>query len=125
MAPGGPSIRDFVANSCSSRSTLSHKNREMAEALKGKIESSERERKELAEHPQSRPRRAKKSFIAQPQTPRLPLHLGDRNERAEGARCSSWKATRRPVVTATRDVTDKAVFALKGKPLNTFAFRRK
>jgi topoisomerase-4 subunit B len=56
------------------------------------------------------------------------VHLGDtKDERAEESTlCSSSRAIRAAgSLTATRDVQTQAVFALKGKPLNTYGLTKK
>jgi len=127
MAPGGPSIREFVGKFMQqSLDGYLHKNRETAETLKGKIEESERERKELAGIRSLARDRAKKASLHNRKLRDCRLHLGDRNERAEESTIFIVEGdSAAGSLTATRDVQTQAVFALKGKPLNTFGLSKK
>jgi len=127
IAPGGPSIRDFVGKFMQqSLDVYLHKNREMAEALKAKIESNEHERKELAGIRNIARERAKKASLHNRKLRDCRLHLGDRNERGEESTLFIVEGdSAAGSLTATRDVQTQAVFALKGKPLNTFGLSKK
>lgn len=127
LAPGGPSIREFIGKFMQqSLDVYLHKNRETAEALKGKIEESERERKELAGIRNLARERAKKASLHNRKLRDCRLHLGDRNERAEESTLFIVEGdSAAGSLTATRDVQTQAVFALKGKPLNTFGLSKK
>ncbi|MEO6001651.1 MAG: DNA topoisomerase IV subunit B [Opitutus sp.] len=127
IAPGGPSIRDFVGKFMQqSLDVYLHKNREMADALKSKIEVNEHERKELAGIRNIARERAKKASLHNRKLRDCRLHLGDRNERGEESTLFIVEGdSAAGSLTATRDVQTQAVFALKGKPLNTFGLSKK
>jgi topoisomerase-4 subunit B len=127
IAPGGPSIREFVGKFMQqSLDVYLHKNREMADALRRKIESNEHERKELAGIRNIARERAKKASLHNKKLRDCRLHLGDRNERAEESTLFIVEGdSAAGSLTATRDVQTQAVFALKGKPLNTFGLSKK
>jgi topoisomerase-4 subunit B len=127
MAPGGTSIREFVGMFIQqSLDVYLHKNRETAEALRRKIEDSELERKELAGIRGLARERAKKASLHNRKLRDCRLHLGDRNERAEESTIFIVEGdSAAGSLTATRDVQTQAVFALKGKPLNTFGLSKK
>ncbi|WP_044891447.1 DNA topoisomerase IV subunit B [Opitutus terrae] len=127
IAPGGPSIRDFIGKFVQqSLDGYLHKNRETADALRNKIEESERERKELAGIRSLARERAKKASLHNRKLRDCRLHLGDRNERAEESTLFIVEGdSAAGSLTATRDVQTQAVFALKGKPLNTFGLSKK
>ena len=127
MAPGGTSIKEFVGNFMQqSLDTFLHKNKETAEALKSKIEENERERKELAGIRSLARERAKKASLHNRKLRDCRLHLGDRHERAEESTLFIVEGdSAAGSLTATRDVQTQAVFALKGKPLNTFGLSKK
>jgi topoisomerase-4 subunit B len=127
MSPGGPSIREFVGKFMQqSLDVYLHKNREMADTLKRKIEESERERKELAGIRSLARERAKKASLHNRKLRDCRLHLGDRNERAEESTLFIVEGdSAAGSLTATRDVQTQAVFALKGKPLNTYGLSKK
>lgn len=127
MAPGGPSIREYVGKFVQqSLDVYLHKNRETADAIKRKIEESERERKELAGIRSLARERAKKASLHNRKLRDCRLHLGDRNERAEESTLFIVEGdSAAGSLTATRDVQTQAVFALKGKPLNTYGLSKK
>lgn len=127
MAPGGTSIREFVGKFIQqSLDVYLHKNRETADALKSKIEESERERKELAGIRSLARERAKKASLHNRKLRDCRLHLGDRNERAEESTLFIVEGdSAAGSLTACRDVQTQAVFALKGKPLNTYGLSKK
>lgn len=127
IAPGGPSIKEFVGKFMQqSLDVYLHKNREMADALRRKIESNEHERKELAGIRNIARERAKKASLHNRKLRDCRLHLGDRNERGEESTLFIVEGdSAAGSLTATRDVQTQAVFALKGKPLNTFGLSKK
>jgi len=127
MAPGGTSIKEFVGKFMQqSLDVYLHKNKEDAETLKNKIEENERERKELAGIRSLARERAKKASLHNRKLRDCRLHLGDRNERAEESTLFIVEGdSAAGSLTATRDVQTQAVFALKGKPLNTYGLSKK
>ena len=118
MAPGGPGIREFVGKFMQqSLDVYLHKNREMAEALKRKIEESERERKELAGIRNLARERAKKASLHNRKLRDCRVHLGERSERAEESTLFIVEGdSAAGSLTATRDVQTQAVFALTQMP---------
>src|SRR3954468_11315073 len=127
MSPGGPSIKEFVGKFMQqSLDQYLHKNKETAETIKRKIEESEHERKELAGIRNLARERAKKASLHNRKLRDCRLHLGDRNERAEESTLFIVEGdSAAGSLTATRDVQTQAVFALKGKPLNTYGLSKK
>ncbi len=127
MSPGGPGIREFIGKFMQqSLDVYLHKNRETAEAIKRKVEESERERKELAGIRNLARERAKKASLHNRKLRDCRIHLGDRSERAEDSTLFIVEGdSAAGSLTATRDVQTQAVFALKGKPLNTYGLSKK
>ncbi|HVU17053.1 MAG TPA: DNA topoisomerase IV subunit B [Candidatus Didemnitutus sp.] len=127
VGPKGPSLKEFVGNFMQqSLDTWLHKNRETAEVIKNRIEESERERKELAGIRSLARERAKKASLHNRKLRDCRLHLGDRNPRAEESTLFIVEGdSAAGSLTATRDVQTQAVFALKGKPLNTYGLSKK
>jgi len=127
VGPKGPSIKEFVGKFLQqSLDTYLHKHREMAEILKKKIEENEHERKELAGIRNIARERAKKASLHNRKLRDCRLHLGDRNPRAEESTLFIVEGdSAAGSLTATRDVQTQAVFALKGKPLNTYGLTKK
>ncbi|HVT74771.1 MAG TPA: toprim domain-containing protein, partial [Lacunisphaera sp.] len=127
VGPKGPSIKDFVGTFLQQAlDVYLHKNREVAETIKRKIEENEHERKELAGIRNIARERAKKASLHNRKLRDCRLHLGDRNERAEESTLFIVEGdSAAGSLTATRDVQTQAVFALKGKPLNTYGLSKK
>jgi topoisomerase-4 subunit B len=127
VGPNGPSLKDFVGKHMQQLlDTYLHKNRETAEIIRRKIEENEHERKELAGIRNIARERAKKASLHNRKLRDCRLHLGDKNERAEDSTLFIVEGdSAAGSLTATRDVQTQAVFALKGKPLNTFGLSKK
>ncbi len=127
LGPKGPSLKEFIGKFMQqSLDTWLHKNREAAETIKRKIEENEHERKELAGIRNIARERAKKASLHNRKLRDCRLHLGDRNERAEESTLFIVEGdSAAGSLTATRDVQTQAVFALKGKPLNTYGLTKK
>ena len=127
IGPAGPSIKEFVGKFMQqSLDTYLHKNRETAEIIKRKIEENEHERKELAGIRSLARERAKKASLHNRKLRDCRLHLGDRNPRGEESTLFIVEGdSAAGSLTATRDVQTQAVFALKGKPLNTYGLSKK
>ncbi len=127
VGPNGPTLKEFVGKFMQqSLDVYLHKNRETAERIKSKIEENERERKELAGIRNLARERAKKASLHNKKLRDCRLHLGDRNERAEESTLFIVEGdSAAGSLTATRDVQTQAVFALKGKPLNTYGLSKK
>ncbi|HWB58784.1 MAG TPA: DNA topoisomerase IV subunit B [Chthoniobacteraceae bacterium] len=127
MGPKGPTLKEFVGKFVQQAlDTYLHKNRETAEVIRRKIEESERERKELAGIRNIARERAKKASLHNRKLRDCRLHLGDKNARAEESAIFIVEGdSAAGSLTATRDVQTQAVFALKGKPLNTYGLTKK
>ena len=127
VGPKGPTLKEFVGKFVQqSLDTYLHKNRETAEIIKAKIEENEHERKELAGIRNIARERAKKASLHNRKLRDCRLHLGDRNPRAEESTLFIVEGdSAAGSLTATRDVQTQAVFALKGKPLNTYGLTKK
>ena len=127
LGPGGPPIRQFLGTFVQQQlDAYLHRNRETAEALKRKLEENERERKELAGIRSLARERAKKASLHNRKLRDCRLHLGDRDEGAEQSTLFIVEGdSAAGSLTACRDVQTQAVFALKGKPLNTYGLSKK
>ncbi len=133
---GGPSMKNFIQDFLSKElDNFLHRNTQIAEALKKRIEQSERERKELAGIKKLANERAKKANLHNKKLRDCHVHLNDepptKNKEAfialqnnstifitEGDSASGS-------ITKARNVETQAVFSLRGKPLNCFGLTKK
>ncbi|MFA5266094.1 MAG: toprim domain-containing protein, partial [Opitutaceae bacterium] len=127
IGPNGPSVRQFVSQFLQQHlDNHFHRNPEAAEALKNKIEDSERERKELAGIRSIARERAKKASLHNRKLRDCRAHLDTNDKRAEQSSLFIVEGdSAAGSLTACRDVLTQAVFALKGKPLNTYGLSKK
>lgn len=133
---GGPSMKAFVADFLLKElDNFLHKNPTVADALKRRIEQSERERKDMAGIKKLANERAKKANLHNRKLRDCRLHLNAeppaKNKEeyiakqlhttifiTEGDSASGS-------ITKSRDVETQAVFSLRGKPLNCFGLTKK
>ncbi len=127
MGPEGPSIRDFIGKFVQqSLDAHLHKNPATAEALLAKIQESEHERKELAGIRSLARERGKKASLHNRKLRDCRLHLGEKDVRSDASTLFIVEGdSASGSLTACRDVQTQAVFALKGKPLNTYGLSKK
>lgn len=127
MGPGGPSIRQFVSGFLQQHlDNWLHRNSEAADALKRKIEASEHERKELSGIRNLARERAKKASLHNRKLRDCRVHLDTKDKRAEESTIFIVEGdSASGSLTSCRDVQTQAVFALKGKPLNTYGLTKK
>jgi topoisomerase-4 subunit B len=132
----GPSMKNFVQDFLSKElDNYLHRTPQTAEALKKRIEQSERERKELAGIKKLANERAKKANLHNKKLRDCHVHLNDEPPSkgkpefialqnastifiTEGDSASGS-------ITKARNVETQAVFSLRGKPLNCFGLTKK
>lgn len=127
VGPKGPTIRQFITGFLSQQlDNWLHRHPEAAEALRQKIEASERERKELSGIRNLARDRAKKASLHNKKLRDCRVHLDTKDKRAEQSTLFIVEGdSASGSLTACRDVQTQAVFALKGKPLNTYGLTKK
>ena len=127
LGPKGPTIRQFIGGFLQTHlDNWLHRNPEAADALKRKIEESERERKELSGIRNLARERAKKASLHNRKLRDCRVHLDSKDKRAEASTIFIVEGdSASGSLTSCRDVQTQAVFALKGKPLNTFGLTKK
>ncbi len=107
-----------------------HKNPAVAEALKKRIEQSERERKDMAGVKKLANQRAKKANLHNRKLRDCRYHLGENaKDGAEKEQLTTLFITEGDSasgsITKSRNVELEAVFSLRGKPLNCFGLKKK
>lgn len=133
---GGPTMKNFVGEFLSKElDNFLHKNPTIADALKKRIEQSERERKELAGIKKLANERAKKANLHNKKLRDCRYHYNDeptgkeKDKIIEKAKESSIFITEGDSasgsITKARSVETQAVFSLRGKPLNCFGLTKK
>lgn len=133
---GGPSMRQFVTDFLSRElDNYLHKNPGTADALKKRIEQSERERKDLAGIKKLANERAKKANLHNRKLRDCKVHLNDEPP-AKGKEAFFALQKESTIfitegdsasgsITKSRDPDTQAVFSLRGKPLNCFGMSKK
>jgi topoisomerase IV subunit B len=133
---GGPSMRQFILDFLSKQlDNYLHKTPTVADALKKRIEQSERERKDLAGIKKLANERAKKANLHNKKLRDCRVHL---NEEPPAKNKQEFFATQKETtifitegdsasgsITKARKVETQAVFSLRGKPLNCFGMSKK
>lgn len=133
---GGPTMRNFIADFFAKElDNYLHRNAQTAEAIKKKIEQSERERKELAGIKKLANERAKKANLHNKKLRDCRVHFNDEppvKGKAEFSALSNKTTifitegdSASGSITKSRNVDSQAVFSLRGKPLNCFGLTKK
>jgi topoisomerase IV subunit B len=136
MAEGGTSMKNFVNDFLTRElDNYLHKNPSTADALKKRIEQSERERKELAGVRKLANERAKKANLHNKKLRDCRFHYNeeptgkDKEQILEKQKESTIFITEGDSasgsITKARDVERQAVFSLRGKPLNCYGLTKK
>lgn len=132
----GPAVKTFIADFLGKElNNFLHKNPEVADAIKRKIEQNERERKDMAGIKKLANERAKKANLHNKKLRDCRYHF---NDMAEGKNKEEANAKRLEStlfitegdsasgsITKSRNVETQAVFSLRGKPLNSYGLTKK
>ena len=126
--PNSQSVKSFIADFIKTNlDNYLHKNPSVAEAIKKRIEQSERERKDMAGIKKLANDRAKKANLHNKKLRDCRVHLTD--EKAENRYDTQLFITEGDSasgsITKSRNVQNQAVFSLRGKPLNCFGLTKK
>lgn len=133
---GGPSMKNFIGDFLLKElDNFLHKNPAVADALKRRIEQSERERKDMAGIKKLANERAKKANLHNKKLRDCRVH---RNQEPPAKNKEEFIALQNETtifitegdsasgsITKSRDVETQAVFSLRGKPLNCFGLTKK
>ena len=128
MGPDGPAVRAYINEFVKEAlDNYLHKNPATAEALKKRIEQSERERKDMAGVKKLANQRAKKANLHNRKLRDCRLHFNE--DKHENSILSTLFITEGDSasgsITKSRNVDTEAVFSLRGKPLNCFGLKKK
>ncbi|MBF8962211.1 type IIA DNA topoisomerase subunit B [Pontibacter sp. FD36] len=128
MGPDGPAVRAYINEFVKEAlDNYLHKNPTTAEALKKRIEQSERERKDMAGVKKLANQRAKKANLHNRKLRDCRLHFNE--DKHENSLLSTLFITEGDSasgsITKSRNVDTEAVFSLRGKPLNCFGLKKK
>lgn len=126
--PNSTTIRTFVNDFVKERlDNYLHMNPESRDALKKRIEQSERERKELAGIKKLANDRAKKANLHNKKLRDCRMHLTDLKSdlRHESTLFITEGDSASGSITKSRNIQTQAVFSLRGKPLNCFGLNKK
>lgn len=136
MSDGGPTMKNFITDFLAKElDNYLHKNPTTADALKKRIEQSERERKELAGIKKLANERAKKANMHNRKLRDCRYHY---NEEPTGKDKDAVMVKQKEStifitegdsasgsITKAREVETQAVFSLRGKPLNCYGLTKK
>ncbi|RPD43163.1 DNA topoisomerase IV subunit B [Chitinophaga barathri] len=136
VSEGGQSMKAFVLEFLSKQlDDYLHRNSSAADALKKRIEQSERERKELAGIKKLANERAKKANLHNKKLRDCRVHM---NEEYSGKQKEELVSKQKETtifitegdsasgsITKSRNVETQAVFSLRGKPLNCYGLTKK
>ncbi len=130
MGHEGPTVRTFINDFLTKElDNFLHRHPETAEALKRRIEQSERERKEMAGIKKLANTRAKKANLHNKKLRDCRIHLTDKRGDEEKRLATTLFITEGDSasgsITKARNVETQAVFSLRGKPLNCFGLTKK
>ena len=136
MFEKGPAVKTFIADFLGKElNNFLHKNPQTADALKRRIEQTERERQDMAGIKKLANERAKKANLHNKKLRDCRYHF---NDDAEGKNKDDINAKKMEStlfitegdsasgsITKSRNVETQAVFSLRGKPLNSYGLTKK
>jgi topoisomerase-4 subunit B len=136
VAPNGPTMKKFVEEFLSKElDNFLHRNTPVADALKKRIEQSEKERKELSGIRKLANERAKKANLHNKKLRDCRIHFNDEPPTKNKEEFIALQAnstifitegdSASGSITKARNVDSQAVFSLRGKPLNCFGLTKK
>ena len=127
IAPDGESLRTFIGNFLKiNLDNYLHKNPQVADTIQKRIQSAERERKDLKGIQKIARERSRQAKVHNKKLRDCRVHLDTKHKRRDESTLFLTEGdSASGSITKSRDVEIQAVFSLRGKPLNTFGLARK
>ncbi|MFT6717497.1 MAG: topoisomerase-4 subunit B, partial [Saprospiraceae bacterium] len=127
IEPGGTSMKAFVGDFLKTDlDNYLHKNPDAAEKILRKIQSAEKERKELSGIRKLARERQKKSNLHNKKLRDCRVHAQDGKENSKDTMLFITEGdSASGSITKSRDANTQAVFSLRGKPLNCYGLTKK
>lgn len=127
MEPDGRNLRTHILNTVVSQlDNFLHKHADVAKALQEKIESNEKERKEISGIQKAARENARKAKVHNKKLRDCRIHFDTKDKRRDDSTLFITEGdSASGSITKSRDVESQAVFSLRGKPLNCFGLTRK
>ena len=130
MGPDGPTVAKFIGDFIKRElDNYLHRNKDTAEIMLAKVQTSERDRKAMAGVTKAARERAKKVNLHNPKLRDCQIHFNDAKGDDRLKQATSIFITEGDSaagsITKRRDVHTQAVVSLRGKPLNTYGLTQK
>lgn len=127
MEPDGRNLRTHILNTVVSQlDNFLHKHGDVAKALQEKIESNEKERKEISGIQKAARENARKAKVHNKKLRDCRVHFDTKDKRRDDSTLFITEGdSASGSITKSRDVETQGVFSLRGKPLNCFGLTRK
>ena len=127
MEPDGRNLRSHIINLITQQlDNYLHKHGDVAQALLGKIQSNEKERKDISGIQKLARESARKAKVHNKKLRDCRVHLDTKDKNRELSTLFITEGdSASGSITKSRDVNYQAVFSLRGKPLNCFSLSRK
>ncbi|MDI1315277.1 DNA topoisomerase IV subunit B [Prosthecobacter sp.] len=127
MEPAGRNLRGHITSVITAQlDNFLHKHADIAKSLQDKINSNEKERKEISGIQKAARENARKAKVHNKKLRDCRVHFDTKDKRREDSTLFITEGdSASGSITKSRDVETQAVFSLRGKPLNCFGLSRK
>lgn len=127
MEPNGRNLRSHIINLITQQlDNYLHKHGDVAQALLGKIQANEKERKDISGIQKLARESARKAKVHNKKLRDCRVHFDTKDKQREQSTLFITEGdSASGSITKSRDVNYQAVFSLRGKPLNCFSLSRK
>ncbi len=127
MEPAGRNLRGHITSVITAQlDNFLHKHADIAKSLQDKINSNEKERKEISGIQKAARENARKAKVHNKKLRDCRVHFDTKDKRREESTLFITEGdSASGSITKSRDVETQAVFSLRGKPLNCFGLTRK